>query len=94
MMRGDWDKVVEETYEVAKELVGRSIAFDRILSRCLGVLGNYQVNQILPRHHFSNKLLQSKEFYLYVVNDAFQNWLDENRGAGLYEKVIQTELYK
>ena len=51
-MRGDWDNVVEETYEVAKELVGRSIAFDRILSRCLGVLGNYQVNRILPRHHF------------------------------------------
>ena len=52
MMRGDWDIVVEETYEVAKELVGRSIAFDRILSRCLGVLANYQVNLILPRNHF------------------------------------------
>ena len=50
-MEQDWGQVVDITYDIACDQFERDIRFDRILSRCLKVAGEYQVYFNLERHN-------------------------------------------
>ena len=50
-IREDWGQAVDITYDIACYQFDRDIRFDRILSRCLKVAGEYQVYFNLERHN-------------------------------------------
>ena len=58
---GEWDKVVDATFEVGRDLIGRGISFESILSKCLGVQGEYMVKYIWL---YSFRLIRK---YLYLM---------------------------
>ena len=39
----DWEDVIETTYDVVEDQLGRGRAFERILARTIGVAGLYEV---------------------------------------------------
>ena len=39
----DWEDVIETTYDVVEDQLGRSRAFERTLARTIGVAGLYEV---------------------------------------------------
>ena len=41
----DWDMVVDTTYTVVEEQLGRGVAFDHTLARTIQMSGLYEVNK-------------------------------------------------
>ena len=63
----DIDRIIQITYDVAKEQIGRNKAFDVTLAKTLAVNGLYQVRKIV-RHFF---LFWYSTFYILWVIASF-----------------------
>ena len=54
----DWDMVVDTTYTVVEEQLGRGVAFDRTLARTIQVSGLFEVNKKLDNSMNLKYILQ------------------------------------
>ena len=43
MNEDDWKSIVETSYEVTNEMIGRTKAYDQIIAKGLNIAGKYQV---------------------------------------------------
>ena len=90
VLNENWEMVINTTYEVCEDQMGRGKNFVDTLAKALNIAGDFQVTLLIfeiraiCKEALSDYRLFCYDSYFYF----FQNWLLVNRNADIFDKVI------